>query len=76
MNALKLSPFSITYDLFVIWHTRNCGGNCVPLEQIIHLLLFITRKYAINWVRWRPIMRKYDLIRFAHKSDSITIFEF
>ena len=22
MNALKLSPFSITYDLFVIWHTR------------------------------------------------------
>ena len=22
MNAPKLSPFSITYDLFVIWHTR------------------------------------------------------
>ena len=76
MNALKLSPFSITYDLFVIWHTRILWRKLCTIRTDNTPFAVHYEKYAINWVRWRPMMRRYDSIRLAHKSDSITIFAF
>ena len=47
-------------------------------QNILHLLLFITRKYAIICMKRRPIVQRYihlstKIQTFAHKSDSITI---
>ena len=53
-----------------------------PQEPELHLLQFITRKYAFICVNWRPIARRCIQFTsakkrtFARNSDSITIFAF
>ena len=90
MNAPKLSPFSITYDLFVMWHIQeHCGGNRVPLEQIIHLLQSVhykeirnhlgemeTNSAKIHWLarKYEHLRKNQIQLRFLHfNQHSVTL---
>ena len=54
-----VKPYNITFTYNII--------------KLVHLLLFITRKYAIIL---RETATSAKIRTFAHKSDSITIFAF
>ena len=77
MFWLMLDCFA--FGFFLYHSTNSFSFSLSSCPFVVHLLLFITRKYAFIWVKRRPTVQREDTFisakkrTFAHKSDSILI---